>query len=433
MVNASPDLAAQINSFPELHPALTSPRNSPIAGVFLTNADLDHVLGLFALREGGRLNVFAPLAIREPLCGPLGMEATLNSFCGVEWHEFGMHAGNWFGVPPSGGSPDRVNAELQTPKLPVPVLTCRTISLPGGSPLYAPGAAPGPHSVAYQFRDEKTGGRLLVAPDVAAVNAELSAALKSSDAVLFDGTFWSGDDLTAVRPGARTPELMGHVTIKDCSLDLLAKLPAKRKIYTHLNNTNPVLSLGSPERAAVESAGIIVGCDAAIMSNCPIREIRRLWLHRITDHDGMTGDEGGIGAWLRLGEACGLAREELLDTRHVVPGVRFAVDAYVNFARTQPWPIAVASSLTELFAPDLMAKRLEAFQTHYAWVEARGLEYFQKRLTQAKRDSGEALTIAHDYCTTREMQEAAVRALRFKCDLLWAQLDAIHLKCSVKS
>ena len=170
--------------------------------------------------------------------------------------------------------------------------------------------------------------------------------------------------------------------------------------------------------------------DAAILSNCPVREIRRLWLHRITDHDGLSGDEGGIGAWLRLGEACGLAREELLDTRHVVPGVRFAVDAYVSFARTQPWPVAVASSLTELFAPDLMAKRLEAFQRHYTWVEPRGLEYFQKRLSQAKRDSGEALKLTHEYCATRELQEAAVRALRFKCDLLWAQLDAIHLKCS---
>ena len=170
--------------------------------------------------------------------------------------------------------------------------------------------------------------------------------------------------------------------------------------------------------------------DAAIMSNCPVREIRRLWLHRITDHDGLTGDEGGIGAWLRLGEACGLTREELLDTRHVVPGVRFAVDAYVNFARTQPWPIAVASSLTELFAPDLMAKRLEAFQRHYPWVEPRGLEYFRNRLTQARRDSGEALQLTHEHCATRELQEAAVRALHFKCDMLWAQLDAIHQKCS---
>src|SRR6266851_9585206 len=100
--------------------------------------------------------------------------------------------------------------------------------------------------------------------------------------------------------------------------------------------------------------------DAAILSNCPLREVRRLWLHRIVDHDGTKDDEGGIGAWLRLGEACGLARTDLLEGRQVVPGVRFAVDAYVNFARSKPWPIAIASSLTELFAPDLMASRLEA-------------------------------------------------------------------------
>jgi pyrroloquinoline-quinone synthase len=166
--------------------------------------------------------------------------------------------------------------------------------------------------------------------------------------------------------------------------------------------------------------------DAAILSNCPVREVRRLWIHRIVDHDGTREDEGGIGAWLRLGEACGLARTEMLTSHQVVPGVRFAVDAYVNFARTQPWPIAIASSLTELFAPDLMSKRLDAFRQFYTWVEPRGLEYFQSRLTQARRDSGEALELTLNYCATRESQEAAVRALQFKCDLLWAMLDSIH-------
>src|SRR5436190_3406523 len=92
--------------------------------------------------------------------------------------------------------------------------------------------------------------------------------------------------------------------------------------------------------------------DAAIISNCPVREVRRAWLHRISDHDGKDDGEGGIEAWLRLGEACGLTRDELLDEHHVVPAVRFAVDAYVQFARTHPWPVAIASSLTELFAPD---------------------------------------------------------------------------------
>jgi pyrroloquinoline-quinone synthase len=166
--------------------------------------------------------------------------------------------------------------------------------------------------------------------------------------------------------------------------------------------------------------------DAAIVSNCPLREVRRLWLHRIIDHDGTQGDEGGIAAWLRLGEACGLSRDEMLAHRHVVPGTRFAVDAYVNFARTQPWPIAVASSLTELFAPDLMSERLAAFERFYPWVESTGLQYFKNRLTQARRDSGEALALTLTHCASRDMQEAAVRALRFKCDLLWAMLDSIQ-------
>lgn len=170
--------------------------------------------------------------------------------------------------------------------------------------------------------------------------------------------------------------------------------------------------------------------DAAILSNCPVREVRRLWLHRIVDHDGTRGDEGGIGAWLRLGEACGLSRNEMLQARQVIPGVRFAVDAYVNFARSQPWPVAVASSLTEWFAPDLMARRLQAFEKFYRWIEPRGLEYFRSRLTQARRDSGEALELTLTYCTTRALQEAAVGALQFKCDLLWAMLDAIQVKTS---
>ena len=167
--------------------------------------------------------------------------------------------------------------------------------------------------------------------------------------------------------------------------------------------------------------------DAAILSNCPLREVRRLWLHRIVDHDGAREDEGGIGAWLRLGEACGLSRDAMLAGEQVIPGVRFAVDAYVNFARSQPWPIAIASSLTELFAPDLMAQRLEAFERFYRWIDPRGLEYFRNRLTQARRDSGEALELTLTYCDTRAAQQQAVRALQFKCDLLWAMLDSIHL------
>ncbi|HYR58887.1 MAG TPA: pyrroloquinoline-quinone synthase PqqC [Chthoniobacteraceae bacterium] len=172
--------------------------------------------------------------------------------------------------------------------------------------------------------------------------------------------------------------------------------------------------------------------DAAIIANCPLREVRRAWLHRIVDHDGASGDEGGIEAWLRLGEAAGIGRDELLGERRVVPGVRFSVDAYVNFARTQPWPVAVASSLTELFAPDLMAARLAAFEKHYAWIAPSGFDYFRRRFTQARRDSDEALAIALEHCASGELQEAAVRALSFKCDVLWSMLDAIDHHCAAK-
>jgi pyrroloquinoline-quinone synthase len=167
--------------------------------------------------------------------------------------------------------------------------------------------------------------------------------------------------------------------------------------------------------------------DAAILSNCPLREVRRLWLHRITDHDGKEGAEGGIEAWLKLGEAVGFKREEILSETHVVPGVRFAVDAYVNLTRTKPWPIAISSSLTELFAPDLMKNRIEAFEKYYAWVPSWGLDYFKGRVTRAKSDSDEGLRLTLQYCDTPEMQEEAVKALAFKCDLLWALLDAISV------
>jgi pyrroloquinoline-quinone synthase len=169
--------------------------------------------------------------------------------------------------------------------------------------------------------------------------------------------------------------------------------------------------------------------DAAILSNCPDPAVRRRWITRIVDHDGDREGSGGIEAWLRLIEAVGVSRDRAFDDSALLPGVRFAVDAYVTFARTRPWIIAVASSLTELFAPDLMAKRIAAFEQYYPWVESEGLQYFRSRLTQARRDTEHALELVFANCRTRDLQEQAVAALDFKCDVLWAQLDAIDQAC----
>ncbi len=166
--------------------------------------------------------------------------------------------------------------------------------------------------------------------------------------------------------------------------------------------------------------------DAASMSNCPEVQVRREWISRIIDHDGTAEGTGGIESWLRLGEALGVSREELLSERHVLPAVRFAVDAYVNFARQRPWIEAVASSLTELFGPSAIKVRLAALEEHYPWIDPAGLQYFRDRLVLAPRDAEYALRLVVERCGTREQQERAVAALRFKTEVLWAQLEAIE-------
>jgi pyrroloquinoline-quinone synthase len=171
--------------------------------------------------------------------------------------------------------------------------------------------------------------------------------------------------------------------------------------------------------------------DAAIMSNMPDRDQRRLWIQRIIDHDGTQGEEGGIEAWLRLGEACGLKREEITSLKHVLPGVRFAVDAYINFGRTRPWQEAVCSSLTELFAPEIHQKRLDNWPQFYTWIDPEGYHYFRKRLSEARRDVEHGLAVTLDHFKTREQQERALDILQFKLDVLWSMLDAMQVNYGI--
>lgn len=177
--------------------------------------------------------------------------------------------------------------------------------------------------------------------------------------------------------------------------------------------------------------------DAAVLSNCPDQEVRHGWVQRILDHDGFElgglKDEGGIEAWLRLAEAVGLTREEVRDLRHVVPAMRFAVDAYVNFARRAPWQEAVCSSLTELFAPEIHKQRLATWPAHYAWIEPAGLDYFRNRVSQARRDVEQGLAITLDHFDTRALQERALEVLQFKLDILWAMNDAMATRYGVNN
>lgn len=171
--------------------------------------------------------------------------------------------------------------------------------------------------------------------------------------------------------------------------------------------------------------------DAAVLSNCDDRAVRRNWVQRILDHDGYGEDAGGIESWLRLAEAVGLERSRVESLADVLPGVRFAVDAYVNFARRAPWPDAVCSSLTELFAPEIHKQRLASWPEHYPWIERAGLHYFQSRVSLARRDVEFSLALTLDRFRTREEQERALAILQFKLDVLWQMNDAMALRYGV--
>jgi pyrroloquinoline quinone biosynthesis protein B len=222
LINASPDLARQIESMPQLHPGRDSPRNTPIAGVLLTNADIDHALGLLLLRQQETpLIVYAADETRTALAW---IDSVLARFCGIEWR--------------------KISADFKSLSA---TLAFRAIELS--------------RSVAFQFRDEKSGATALFAPSVGELTGELREAVHASDAVVFDGTFWSDGELAIVRPGARTAREMNHLPISDGSLDFLHQSRGSRKIYTHINNTNPILMPGTRERAQLEQAGIGIARD----------------------------------------------------------------------------------------------------------------------------------------------------------------------------
>jgi len=222
LINASPDLPRQIESATQLQPRGNNSRNTPIAGVFLTNADIDHALGVLLLRQQEKpLVVYATDETRTALAW---LDRALARFCGIEWRT----------VIPKFQSFDST-------------LAFRAIELP--------------ESIAFQFRDDTSGRTALLAPSVGSLTEQLRNAVYTSDLVMFDGTFWSDGELGRVRPGARSAREMNHLPINDGSFDVLRQSPARRKFYIHINNTNPILMPGSRERVQVEQAGIEVARD----------------------------------------------------------------------------------------------------------------------------------------------------------------------------
>jgi pyrroloquinoline-quinone synthase len=165
--------------------------------------------------------------------------------------------------------------------------------------------------------------------------------------------------------------------------------------------------------------------DAIILSKSEDPSFRRLWIHRIHDHDGTREGEGGLGLWLRLAEGVGLDRAEVASLARVEPAVRFACDAYVTLVRERSLLEAVASSLTEFFAPDIMSRRIVAWEKHYPWIDQGTLDYFRSRVTRARADSNEAIDFVTRNARTREAQQASLAALIRKCEILWAMLDGI--------
>lgn len=166
--------------------------------------------------------------------------------------------------------------------------------------------------------------------------------------------------------------------------------------------------------------------DAAFLSRAEDPALRREWRRRIEDHDGTDGTDGGINRWLALTDGLGLDRADVEAGRGILPATRFAVDAYVRYVRDKSLLEAVASSLTELFSPTIISERVSGMLRHYDFISEDTLRYFGHRMTQAPRDSDFALDFVRREARTPEQQEQVLEALRFKCDVLWAQLDALH-------
>jgi pyrroloquinoline-quinone synthase/pyrroloquinoline quinone biosynthesis protein D len=204
--------------------------------------------------------------------------------------------------------------------------------------------------------------------------------------------------------------------------------------YHHLHPFHELLNAGRLDRDQIRAwalnryyyQAMIPVKDATILARMVDASLRRNWRQRIIDHDGETDDQGGIRRWIALTDGLGLDRAYVESTAGILPGTRFAVEAYVHFVRERPLLEAIASSLTEMFAPTIIAARVAGMLANYPFISKDTLRYFDKRLTQAPRDAGFALDYVKQHAVSAEQQTAVMEALIFKCNVLWSQLDSLH-------
>jgi len=227
-----------------------------------------------------------------------------------------------------------------------------------------------------------------------------------------------------------------HVSAEPLSPDALeaALRAVGAERYHDLHPFHDLLHGGHLDKGQVQAWALNRYCyqaaiprkDASLIGRCEDRELRREWLHRVMDHDGAEGDGGGIERWLVLTDGLGLDRSYVMSQAGALATTKFAVEAYVHFVREKPILEAVASSLTELFAPSIHKRRISGMLANYDFIDEKVIAYFRRRLEQATRDADFALGYVRKNAKTVEQQRGAIAALTFKTDVLWAQLDALH-------
>ena len=469
LLNASPDLRAQLQATPALHPR--GLRESPIQAVVLTGAEIDQTAGLLSLRERSAFTLMATAATLAAVAdNPM----------------FGVLA------------PDVVSRRAVTPGEKFPLgggLHAELFMVPGKLPLYLEGDNPDTaEESAANVGVEITDGskRLAYVPGAAAITPSLHARLSRADAILFDGTLTTDDEMIRTGTGAegrppdgphadrrrgrhalrsvrcfRAEDFRAHQQHQPDPGRRLAGAPQGRgrrlggrlrrhgdravtlmtpaeleaalrdigaRRYHRLHPFHKLLHGGQCTKGQVQAwalnryyyQSMIPIKDASLIARCDDSAIRREWRSRLVDHDGEGADDGGIARWLRLTDGLGLDRDYVVSLRGLLPATRFAVDAYVRFVRDKTLLEAIASSLTELFSPQIISERMDGMLAGYPFVTRETLAYFDKRPPQAARDSDFALDYCKSNARTPEQQQQVLAALEFKCSVLWAMCDALQ-------